>query len=239
MNLLRIWVLIVSLGAAMFLAPSAAIAVPLSTLFQGESISNGRLTFSDWALISLQSANGGSADFDQINVFPISDDPLNSGIAYVGPSGALGIPSTHPGASSLRLSFSYRVHTNNGLPLIEEHSARLTGYNFFATNSTRIQVIQLAEHPSGADLSEIVSFVRPSDLADSPNLFSSEAFFQRQTALRITTTIDVAGLQANDFAQLTAFQQRFVSAIPEPSGAAISAVLLLCLWACGSRAGRK
>jgi len=87
------------------------------------------------------------ANLAQVDVTPLVNDPLNPGVQFVAPIGALGTPFGHQGPSSVHLVFSFNVQTTNQLPLIKDNSLLIDGYTF---DSSPLATIQIAENIFGA-----------------------------------------------------------------------------------------
>jgi hypothetical protein len=185
----------------------------------------GGKVFSDWTLIDLQLTGGGVANFEQIDVSPLANNGVHTGLRYFAPSGAFGTSSNHPDSAAARLIYSFNVQATGTSPPIQESAAVIKGYNFFAREGARIRIIETVETPAGGDLAEIIPFVRPSFAPDDPSLFQSATFLPR-SMLHIVTRIDIEGPLINDLAQLTVFEQRF-GPVPEPSSLALAGFLTL------------
>jgi hypothetical protein len=196
-------------------------AVPLSTLFQGTTITADDKLFSGWTLIDVQTVNGGLANFNQIDVTPLVDNPLNPGVQFSAPIGALGTPFAHQGPSSVHLVFSFNVQTTNQLPLIKDNSLLIDGYTFDAGPLATIQIGEEIFGVTGAPLGDKLAIVRNGDLPNNPNHFDS-AQFNPTSFVHVVKTIDIQGPSTNDGVFLRRFEQRF-SQVPEPP----SLVLLL------------
>jgi hypothetical protein len=226
---------------AVLLAPAASRAVPLSTLFQGTSITAGNVEMTDWTFVNLQTADGGIADLDRIEVFPLTDDSLHPGVGFFAPNGALGTPASHMDASLVQLSFSFNARTVDGSPSIEGHSALINGYSFFARPAARVRIIENVKTPTGGLLDQLVAFAGPGDMQGSPNLLATSELFPR-SALRLETTAVASGPLINDLVQLTRFELRFALTpppVPEPTGMALMSALLLCAATSGTRSIRR
>jgi len=109
-------------------------------LFQRKTITADEKLFSGWTLIDVQSVNGGLANFNQIDITPLVDNPLNPGVQFSAPIGALGTPFGHQGPSSVHLVFSFNVQTTNQLPLIKDNSLLIDDYTFDASQLATIQI---------------------------------------------------------------------------------------------------
>lgn len=226
MQLSRFGTALITFGLAIIAAPSVSHAVPLSSLFQGAQLAGGGKVFTDWTLIDLQTTGGGIANFDQINVSPITDNAAYTGLRYFAPDHTFGTPLNHPEAAAVRLTYSFNVRAISGAARIENSSALISGYNFFARAGARIRIIETVKTAAGGTLAEIIPFVRPGFTPDDPNLFQSAAFVPQST-LHVVTRIDIDGPLINDSARLTRFEQRFAPA-PEPTGVALAGMLMIC-----------
>jgi hypothetical protein len=216
---------LLAFGLTLFFAPSACYAVSLSNLFQGSQIAAGGKIFTDWTLISLETTGGSFANFEEINVTPILDNPAHTGLRYSAQETALGTPSSHPESTAVRLIYSFNVQATGDSPPIQDAAALIDGFRFFARESARIRIIETIQTESGNELAELVPFVRPGADPDVSNF--QVATFLPQSALHIITRIDIEGPVTNDSAQLRAFEQRFAP-VPEPAGVALVAGIMVC-----------
>ena len=227
------------IGCALLLASRASHAVTLSSLLQGGSITSGDILLTDWTFNHLETEGGATVLLDQIEVFPLADDPFNPGIGYFAFPGAFSSADDHEGASVAELSYSFNVQTVSGEASIEDNSAEIIAFAFSARPAARIRVIQYVENQSGSDLSQLVAFAKPPDMSETLNLFVSEIFQQPQAFLHVETTLVVSAPLINDFVRLSRFEQRFGREMPVPEPAALFlAGQLLCLCTCAFRPRR-
>ncbi len=211
------------------LATGVTRAAILSDLFGGDTLTVGDKLFSNWTLLGLQTQNGGTADTSRITVVGLSDDPLNPGLQFNAPVGALGTPFGHVGASSVQLRFGFSVQTINGQPLIKDNSLWLKDFVFDAGPNAIIRIGETIVDASGLQLGTKFVFAEPNDFPGSgdPDHFDS-AQFSPQSIIFVEKYIDIVGPGDNDGAYLTQFEQRF-SQVPEPG--------TLTLWSLFGMAG--
>lgn len=204
-------------------------ATLLSVLIDGKgTITANDKVFSNFQLVSNSVTNGGKADLGQIEVTPLTNDPLDPGMDFAAPIGALGVPFGHTGPSTAFLSFSFDVQTADQRPLIKDNSLKLTGFIFDAGPGTFILASENLTSASGITTGHKLVFAQPGDQpGSSPNHFDV-ANFAPTNFVHVVKTINIIGPGDNSGAFLTGFQQRF-SEIPEPSSFALG-----MLAACGA-----
>jgi hypothetical protein len=202
-------------------------AVLLSDLFAGESISVGNLTFSDWTFVDLDIDDGAMARLNEIDVFPLNDDPLNPGIGYYAFTGGFATAREHAGASVVELKYTFHLATTG--PPIENSTIRVTDFNAASRPGSRVRVVQDVKTSSGALLSQFVAFARSTDTEEAPNFVAFEQFAFPQSDLFVQTAIAAAGPTLNDFISLKGYEQRFGwgAVVPEPSAWLMVVVLLM------------
>jgi hypothetical protein len=223
MNTKRAQIALTVLSCWLIFSPAAAHAISLANLFLGDTITADDKLFRDWTLIDTQLVNGGVADYAQVNVTPLTDDPLNPGVKFTAPVGTLGTPFAHNGPSSVRVVFSFNVQTTNGLPLIKDNSLLLNGWIFDAGPLATIQVSEEVFDVAGNKIGDKVTLARPSDPPGSGKL--ATANFAPQSFVHVVKTINIQGPGSNDGAFLTMFEQRF-SQVPEPATLALATLLM-------------
>ena len=153
-------------------------ATPLSVLIrdQGTLTANDKI-FSDFKLVSSVVTNGGAADLGEIDVTPLTNDPLDPGLNLAAPLDALGVPFGHTGPSTVSLSFSFDVRTIDQRPLIKDNSLKLTGFTFDAGPGTFILVSEDLTNAAGATIGHKLTFAQPGDQpGSSPNQFDVANF---------------------------------------------------------------
>jgi hypothetical protein len=187
-------------------------AVPLSTLFDGQTITANDTLFSAFTLRVSQTTNGGVADTSQIDVTPLTNDPLDPGINFTTPPGALGTPSAHQGPSSVLLTFSFDVSTLSQLPLIKDNSLLIDGFGFDSGPLALIQVSEQVFDAAGAPLGTQQALATNQTQVGDASLFDSITF-PPQALLHVVKTIVMSGPEDNDHAVLTMFEQRFSQAL--------------------------
>lgn len=222
---------LLALAGWLVLSPATSQAVPLSDLFQGATITADDKIFRDWTLIDLQTTNGGVADITQIDVTSLVDDPLNPGVKFSAPVGALGTPFGHTGSSSVDLVFSFNTQTDDGLPLIKDNSLLINGWVFDAGPDAFIRIAEEVYDVAGNRLGDKLAIVRNGDLPGNPNHFDS-AVFAPQAFVHVVKIVHIEGPGDNDGAFLTMFEQRF-SQVPEPSSLVLASAVLVCGLASG------
>jgi hypothetical protein len=183
----------------------------------------------------LQSINGGVADTTLIDVTPLVDDPLDPGIKFTAPIGALGTPFGHTGASTIRLTFSFNVTTTNQLPLIKDNSLLIIGFTFDSSALANIQVSEQVFDAAGALLGTKLAIATNQSHVGDGGLFDSITFAPRPF-VHVIKQIDIVGPNDNDGAFLTMFEQRF-SQVPEPSSLALLGVIAVIFGLTGG--GRR
>jgi hypothetical protein len=207
-------VAVVVVVLAMFATPNLACAVRLSDLFAGETISAGNLTFSDWTFHDIEIVGGGIANADRIEVYAITDDPVNPGLFYALRNG-LETPKVSAVPTHVELTYSYRVTTSG--PPIEYNSAHVTSFDAVSRAGSRVRVIQTVERTGTAYLSQVVAFARATDTLETPNLFASDSLQSPRTSTIVETAIAAGGAAENDYIALREYEQRFGWTVPEPS----------------------
>jgi hypothetical protein len=202
-------------------------ATTLSVLIRDkDTITANDKVFSNFALVDGSVTNGGSADIGLIDVTPLTNDPLDPGLDFAAPIGALGTPFGHTGPSTAFLSFSFDVQTVDQRPLIKDNSLKLTGFTFDAGPGTFILVSEDLTNAGGNSIGHKLTFAQPGDQpGSSPNHFDV-ANFAPTNFVHVVKTINIIGPGNNFGAFLTGFQQRF-SEVPEPSSLAVG-MLALC-----------
>jgi hypothetical protein len=211
-----------ALGFAFAFSSAEALAVSMTDLFQGSTITADDKLFTDFTLIDVQTINGGVADLGLIDVQPLVNDPLNPGIKFIAPMPpnfvpALGTPFGHTGPSSVSVIFSFNVRTTSGLPLITDNSLLINGFLFDSGPNAFIQITEQVSDANGNPLGDKLVIARPGDQPNSgnPNHFDSLEF-SPQALVHVRKSISIVGPQDNNGAFLTMFEQRF-SQVPEPS----------------------
>jgi hypothetical protein len=176
--------------------------------------------FNNFALVGNSVTNGGVADIGQIDVTPLTNDPLDPGLDFAAPLDALGTPFGHTGPSSAFLSFSFDVRTADQRPLIKDNSLKLTSFTFDAGPGTFILVSEDLTNAGGSSIGHKLTFAQPGEQpGSSPNHFDV-ANFAPTNFVHVVKTINIIGPGDNYGAFLKGFQQRF-SEVPEPSSFAI------------------
>jgi hypothetical protein len=215
-------------------------ATPLSVLIRDNGVitANDKI-FSNFTLVDRSVTNGGAADIGQIDVTPLTNDPLDPGLDFQAPLGALGTPFGHTGASAVLLSFSFDVKTIDQRPLIKDNSLKLTGFTFDAGPGTFILASENLSDAGGTSIGHKLVFAQPGDQpGSSPNHFDV-ANFAPTNFVHVVKTINIIGPSDNSGAFLTGFQQRF-SQVPESSSFALG-MLAVCgvLFARRGRVSRR
>jgi hypothetical protein len=223
-------------GASWFIwFAGEARAVPLSNLFQGATITADDKLFSNFNLIGSTPTNGGVADPAQIDVTALVDDPLNPGIKFTAPVGALGTPFGHTGSSSILFVFQFDVATTNQQPLIKDNSLRLLSWVFDSSQLASIQVSEGVFDAAGLQLGQKNTVAKPGETPGSSPLHSDTATFTPRPFVHVVKTILIQGPGDNDGAFLTMFEQRF-SQVPEPGSVMFMLIGGAVLgWACAVR----
>jgi hypothetical protein len=209
--------------------PGIATAVTLQDLFNGATITALDKLFSDWNLITVDGSgasgtNGGVADPDQIEVMPLTGDPLNPGIQFT--SDNLGVnSSTDPGTATATLNFSFRVSTLSS-DLIKDNSLRINAYNIDATVGT-ISITEKISTPAGQPLGTKHVFVTETNGVGDPE-DSAEFAPQEEVIVEKLIEINTFGALPNQLALLQNFEQRFsqVAQVPEPMTALLLGLAL-------------
>jgi hypothetical protein len=238
MNLQRALTKFLAVACCLCLSRGAALAVPLSDLFQGATITADDKIFRDWTLLN-QEVNNGIINLTQIDVTPLIDDPLNPGVKFTAPVDGIGTLFGHGGGAFARLRFSFAVQTASGLPLIKDNSLLINGWIFDSGPLASITISETVRNAAGAALGTKSVVARPGDQPGSgdPDHFDS-ADFAPQSIVVVEKFIDIVGPGMNDGARLTMFEQRF-SQVPEPSGMALASAVLACGLATRRRRRRQ
>lgn len=208
--------------------PGQSLAVSILELVStpGLTITAHDKLFSDWTAIGTVTG-AGNIDLAQLDVTPIVDDPLNPGLKFTAPLGALGTAFGHAGPASVDLDITFRVRTISGLPLIKDNSLLINGYNIDSGPNAFIQISEDVLDSSGNLLGQKLAIVQPSDAPNDPDHFDA-AEFPPQSLIQVVKRIRISGPGTNDGAFLMMFEQRF-SQVPEPTCLLLSAVLCLPL----------
>ncbi len=201
-------------------------ATPLSDLFQGGTITADDKLFSGFTLIGNQPVNGGIADPTMIDVTPLVDDPLDPGIKFTAPVGALGTPFGHTGGSSILFVFSFDASTTNQQPLIKDNSLRLNSWTFDAGPLASIQVSENVFDAAGNQIGAKNTVAKPGEQPGSSPLHFDTAEFTPRAIVHVVKTVLIQGPGDNDGAFLTMFEQRF-SQVPEPHGLILFAMFVV------------
>lgn len=206
---------------ALLAAPFAARAVSLAALFTGATVVADDKLFYDWTLLNLVTTNGGQADLTAIDVTPLSGDPLDPGVHFDAPVGALGTPFGHTGGSSVLLEFSFDVQATSQLQLIKDNSLLLTDWVFDSGPQASISVSEEVHDVTGAPLGSKHTIALPGEFPGipNPNHFDVATFAPHQL-VHVVKHIEILGPGDNDGAFLTGFEQRF-SQTPEPGSLAL------------------
>ena len=200
-------------------------AASLTSLFQGGTITADDKLFNAFTLIGITPVNGGIADPAQIDVTPLVDDPLNPGIKFTAPVGALGTPFGHTGSSSILFVFSFDVSTTNQQPIIKDNSLRLVSWVFDSGPQASIQVAETIFDAAGLQIGTKNTIAQPGEQPGLPSHFSEAAFTPRPF-VHVVKTVFIQGPGDNDGAFLTSFEQRF-SQVPEPQSLALIVAVAL------------
>ena len=231
----RALIALITIGCLRAFFPANVWAVSLTELFQGQTITADDKLFSHFALVDVQSVNGGFANLDLVDVTPLVDDPLNPGIKFTAPTNGLGTPTGHTGFSSVTVIFEFDVQTTTNLPWIKDNSLLINDYLFDAHPDAFIQITELVRDASGNSLGDKLAIVHNGDSLDDPDHFDSLEFTP-QALLHVRKTISIVGPLDNDGARLLMFEQRF-SQVPEPGTWLSVGLAWLCLSACRRRLG--
>jgi hypothetical protein len=210
-------------------------AIALEDLFDGESLTSQDKVFYDWGVLDasrvLRTTTGDQTlnlnlDYSEINVSLNIDDILNPTLQFsASESAGLSVnPPDGGGTEILKLVFSYKVETLDGLARIVGNSLALTEWQ--SSPIYRVGVTEtLGGSSGGVASSEVYAFnyddgtvgtFKPLDLNE----------FQPQGFLFVTTTVELVAANngpAQGSARLTSFQQGFRQ-IPEPATLALLGV---------------
>ena len=189
------------------LSASAAQAVPLQDLFNGDLLLAGDKIFDDWQLLGDFSTN--AVDFNQIEVLPLNDQPLNPGLQY-STTGEL----TVTGLDVIDFAFSFRVSTIDGSARIKDNSLEIDSFSFGTGNTGGF--IFLFEDIYDTDMNLIGEKLVLADNQPPPlfDLFDA-ARFTPVSEIIVDTFVFMSGDSVGDTVSLDGFTQRF-SQVPEP-----------------------
>ena len=226
-------------ATCLFAVSGAAYATPLLELFQGETITVNDKLFSNWQLITNATLTNGQqgelsqAQLDSIIAFHLDNDPLNPGLRWDAPVGALGTPFGHAGPATVNLDFSFRVSTLSGDPLIKDNSLLATSWVFDAGPLASISITETILSTLGApppQLGQKAVLITNNGAPIDPDDLAN---FAPQSSIDVITRIFISGPGTNDGAFLTGFEQRFSqlasTAVPAPGSAALLMLGLLGL----------
>jgi hypothetical protein len=233
MKSIRSTSVIVALCAVFAATSTRALAVPLADLIQGQTVMADDKLFSNWQLTQLDLTGDAVADLDMIDVTPLTDDPLNPGLKFTAPVGALGTDFDNAGNSSANLVFSFDAQTTDGRPLIKDNSLLINGFVFDSGPQALINISETISDASGIALEGKFVQAQPSDVGMEGLLPShfDEANFAPQASVHVVKMIEIIGPGMFDGAFLTMFEQRF-SQVPEPSCTAFACIAVLFGLAC-------
>jgi hypothetical protein len=197
--------------------PGIALATSLFDLVStpGLTITAHDKLFSDWSVVGT-ATGGGNIDLTLIDVTTLVDDPLNPGLKFTAPVGALGTPFGHAGPATVDLELMFKVRTTSGLPMIKDNSLFISDYIFDASPDAYIKIGEVIIDTAGNPLGSKMATVFNGDLPSDPDHFDS-ADFAPQSLIQVRKQIHIEGPNSNDGAFLLMFEQRF-SQVPEPSG---------------------
>lgn len=205
----------------------------LADLFQSPSLSitaDDKL-FNNFRLVQQSIVGAGFIDLTMIVVSPLADDPLNPGLLFTAPLGALGTDFGHATPASVGLVFDFDVQTTSGLPLIKDNSLRVSDWNIDAGPAALINISESVLDAAGGQLGTKEVQVRsgefPATPDPNPNHFDSITFAPT-SFLHVIKRIEILGPGPNDGAFLQEFEQRF-SQIPEPTSLALCLLAAVCL----------
>jgi PEP-CTERM motif len=227
----------IALGCVFFTTTARAqLELTLSDLVQspGATITANDKLFSNFQIVSSTTTGGGIVNLDQIQVVPLVNDPLNPGLRFNAPIGALGTPFGHAGPATASLTFAFDVQTTSGLPLIKDNSLLLNGFTIDAGPLALIRISEQVQNATGGALGfkQVLGVSGEQPNSGNPNHFDTTDFVPT-AFVHVIKSIEILGPGDNDGAFLTMFEQRF-SQVPEPS----SLALLMTCAACIARRGR-
>jgi len=218
MKNIRMKVVIATVSLALMTTATRAWAVSLEELVQGATLTADDKLFENWQLQQLDLTGDAVADLTMIDVTPIVDDPLNPGLKFTAPLGAIGTAFFNAGNSSVNLVFSFDVRTTSGLPLIKDNSLLINDFVFDSGPQALINISESISTGDGIALGSKFVQAQPSDLGMEgllPDHFD-EADFSPQSEIHVVKMIEILGPGQFDGAFLTMFEQRF-SQVPEPA----------------------
>jgi hypothetical protein len=249
--LARTAALLMLLGGAA--CPAGADSVTLADLLlPNATFVDGDLLFYHfvWDGSTATPGTGGVAvpiDPDEVDIVGGTDPLGNPAIRFVISADAQiqGGPGDDPSAvSSRQASFSYKVTTESGLPLITTNTLALTGQATAGPsgsppfNHSSVSVGQMAVEgspdPGGQSTSNNVSLMDPG----SNQSFSLATFAPPVTQLDITTSIDQQAGSGGGLSSLSDITQGFAQAtVPEPASVVSFGVGLLGMlgWLAGAK----
>ncbi len=210
-------------------------AVPLSQLFAGGTLTANDKLFSNWTLITNVTSTefdvgtpvAGTVDLTQIDVSPLTNDPLNPGLRYTADL-ALGTPFGHDGPATVNLEFVFRVSTLSGDPLIKDNTLEIFDFIFDSGPLATIGITETIFANISRQIGEKSVLVEAGDQVGVPDPdHSDSANFAPLQLIDVSTRIFINGPGLNDGAFLEGFDQRFSqvsgTVVPAPG----SAVLLM------------
>src|SRR4051812_2074124 len=210
MSIPRIGCCFVAISYVFAISAQSASATLLSILIRDKTtITANDKVFSNFTLINSSVTNGGSANTGQIDVTPLTNDPLDPGLDFSAPIGALGTPFGHSGPSSAFLQFSFDVQTINQQPLIKDNTLRLTNFTFDAGPGTFILVSEDLTNSGGTSIGHKLTIAQTGETPGSSTNHFDQATFTPVNFVHVVKTISIQGPTDNSGAFLTGFQQRF------------------------------
>ncbi len=169
------WAILLAISLATTLGPTVR-AASLASLFQGGSITDGNNLFSNWSLETLEITGAGLANLDQIDVFPLGNDPLRLGMGFTASIGALGTTNDHVDLAAVQLAFTFDVQTVDGTASIAGHSVEIQSIDLRSHLQSVVRIYEDINPEFGAYLSRSVAIFESNDPSDVPTLFGESEF---------------------------------------------------------------
>lgn len=216
----------------LYLTANTSQAVPLQSLFDGDSMTVNDKTFHSWNLDLLDAPT--SPDFWLIDVVGLSGDPLNPGISFEGNEQLF-----VSGEFGFNLIFSFTVTSSGGL--IKDNSLEIVDYSFDG-NGGWIDILEFVSDLSANELA--VKNVYADNGFGDFYLFDSQNFAPQQSIV-VENDILLFGDSVGDVVNLKTFEQHFSQeassqeAIPEPGTLLLLSTGLAGLAGYGIRSRRK
>lgn len=185
---------------------NANVSCTLEELFLGGSFTIDGINFNSWDIFELALDTPSTPDFEDIEVIPLDDQPMNPGILY-----NMNSEFSVFDDRFIFLDFGFNVVANHDLP-IKDNSLELIDFVFGGPAGA----IFIDEDIYDSNDDFLLSKAVFADNLNGDFQLSDSVVFAPQSQIFANTFIDMFGDEVGDSVQLNSFEQRF-SVIPEPA----------------------